>query len=141
MTREIKFRAWDKKEKKMFNSGGSIKALANIEWFIEYDFELMQFTGLKDKNGKEIYEGDIVEHINRNCDKEIILPTKSIVRFGIEYVDTSLYEDNMTEINGFYLEPIDCKDNYEKMHYMSAFSNGLGIDIIGNIYETPELLK
>jgi len=33
------------------------------------------------------------------------------------------------------------KDNYEKMHYMSAFSNGLGIDIIGNIYETPELLK
>ena len=67
LVREIKFRAWDKENKVMIYPKGILfdGRVVNfncgiLEPFEEY--ELMQFTGLYDKNGKEIYEGDIIKY-------------------------------------------------------------------------------
>lgn len=110
--REIKFRAWDKEypERKMSYS----RDWANYDWgdLIQDKerFEVMQYTGLKDKNGKEIYEGDILEGFG-----------KWVVMFSNGKFIFQLQKRNK---RGFDPESIDFDF----------------VAVIGNIYENPELL-
>lgn len=118
MNREIKFRAWDKSCDKMRGENG-IKDCFSLRSDGVYndDYILMQFTGLKDKNGKEVYEADIVIH-----DGE-----KIVVNYGIQSVDA--FEGAGFNLWSFYGQKL------------GGFRLQSEIEIIGNIYENPELLK
>lgn len=118
---ELRFRAWDKN--KMHYSDD----YNNLEHFFAHfdgDFNtsiLMQFTGLKDKNGKEIWEGDIVKSYFY---KEEI----SEIKFGRCGVNIGEYP-----AHGFYYT---CDDHREILCLGDCLNE---IEIIGNAYENPEL--
>ena len=115
--REIKFRAWGVAEDcdeweiqysfDIISSDGEIfeRGSARPEWV------LMQFTGLLDKQGKEIYEGDIVEFKYANI--------KKLKRAVIEWGSSGFW------VVGWWNKIADYK----------------GFEVIGNIYENPELLE
>src|SRR5512146_66283 len=119
MKREIKFRAWSKKTNDWCDHGSA-------EWFFSdgggplyssYDSEhteLMQYTGLKDKNGKEIYEGDVVEVEDG--------PNKK--KREIVFKDGAF---SLKLLNG-------------ATEYLPNYVRYGQIEVIGNIYENPELL-
>lgn len=144
--REIKFRAWDKSINSMMDVGeihychGGMKvcgtgASIGNGWATEAngfkhdcDVVLMQYTGLKDKNGEEIYEGDILSspHFLDAGGRQHIL------KHSVEWSD---------KFFGWFL--LNCgsrdRDNGSIQLFVGAKYGQL--EIIGNIYENPELME
>ena len=130
MSREIKFRAWLKEEKKIVNvetidfTDKSIQYLEKSEIINAYllrrvsfdDVELMQYTGLNDKNDKEIYEGDILFFRDEN--------TKYVV----------VWQDA-----AFIIKSIEIRKYSEKMCWLD--DTEICCEIVGNIYENKNLLE
>lgn len=124
--REIKFRAWHKEEKiigevlgidilhkEIFFSNEDVDCYEHTDF---KDIELMQYTGLKDKNNKEVYEGDIVK-LRANHGIGVIKYYDEWGVFVVEYI-----KPRPLTVLGM---------NYYKED----------IEILGNIYKNPELIK
>ena len=149
MSREIKFRAWHKKYKEMYE-------VTRIDWEAEFvwvkyydddreewfsreehfaDLELMQYTGLKDKNGVEIYEGDIVKWMDERDVYSI-----EFGEFGVPNFEEEGYQDLAV---GYYLKPQHDLKEVEPFNMTIPLHKKYAsrMEVIGNIYENPELLE
>jgi uncharacterized phage protein (TIGR01671 family) len=140
MVIEIKFRAWDEDNERM----GRVEDYLNIKptngkeyWMckafgdfmfmaLSHEWKLMQYTGLKDKNGKEIYEGDILKpyDVSDNQFLSVI-----IMKHGCFGYDSS----------GGDFVPLGRNHHY--FNLMEGSHQSHILEIIGNIYENPEILK
>jgi uncharacterized phage protein (TIGR01671 family) len=143
--REIKFRAWMKDQKEMCevlminfqNNHIGVKTkdynIIQVGSLWKYtqkvarfdDVELMQYTGLKDKNGVEIYEGDILRVLNDNIGE---YECGEVVMGGL-----GLWAIRLCGLKVPVFEFIDNR--------LSIVHSTERIEVIGNIYENPELLE
>jgi uncharacterized phage protein (TIGR01671 family) len=131
MNRLIKFRAWLTNSKDItFSKGNHMDydvvlvdgKYADVEsgWDIQgtRDYPIMQYTGLKDKNGKEIYENDLVKSDSHNP-----------AVYQIEFIEGG-FCGTRPDLKGF---PVDINHFYPSV--------GCEIEVIGNIYSNPDLIK
>lgn len=153
--REIKFRAWDTRNKKMAlfhqpsfryeyremvlsvvaNGEPDYTAFGELDRQLDDEIILMQYTGLHDKYGKEIYEGDVVKYCYdlgmRTPDTEFlgeVIYATQIMREGRE---------DEHRVVGFCLRGIDIDGSF----WYTDFPNIPNIEVIGNVFENADLLK
>lgn len=113
--RTIKFRAWDGEH--MIHDIGIRSGMAlHLDTGKMHDWPLMQYTGLNDKDGQEIYEGDVVENHHPEMTSGIYIVRFSLSDFGTRFEIVN----HATGVNRWWNEAT-CR-------------------VIGNIYENPELL-
>lgn len=172
MTREIKFRAWHPLNKEMvypingqnFGYGGYTRSdiLRDFE-----DENIMQYTGLKDKTGKEIYEGDVVAVRNKMGDNSeyetyCAYSVNTLNHEGFEMIARKLLGDNpnnqhpihqtlsfrsrslCTDYRNSNYDRLAIEETHGENHTYSKtwkqnqYSNDM--EVIGNVYENPNLL-
>jgi uncharacterized phage protein (TIGR01671 family) len=147
--RQIKFRAWDKENKNMLYP----KPLSPIKFMLSFSgefgwfdldkqmwsgiipkryYELMQYTGLKDKNGTEIYEGDILLVTSETYTNFGKTPTG---RFSKEYYEVIWKDD------GWGYKVLKSDHTIEGTEIKGLKVTTKYAEVIGNIYEHPHLLE
>lgn len=136
-----KYRAWDYDDKQMWKVIGWSETIwgdceddyliicdfdesprfkeTNVRHSLE--FKLMQFTGLKDKNGREIYEGDILEFNDCSYARTAGHVDDKILKSKVEFYYGAFWVDGIL--------------------LLDAIQNDEELEIVGNIYENPELLE
>ena len=123
--REIKFRVWDKTLNKI-HCWSTIENHFTFEELLDDNFfEAMQYTGLKDKNGTEIYDGDYIRYSARTINGSIFTHVCRVFQ----------HESGTWRIEGYR------EDNHSYETKGTVYEKRLICEVIGNIYENPELAK
>lgn len=143
MKNKFRYRVFDNDDKKMYDAIFLNYENNSVEWyndknkkraaFIE-EVPTVQCTGLKDKNGKLIYEGDILD---------LYVSSKKLYRYEVKYEIGSFMLESQDEIFDFpkvwndYVYPLS-QLYYEYQNEENFIDQ---CEVVGNIYENPELLK
>jgi uncharacterized phage protein (TIGR01671 family) len=153
--REIKFRAWDKNKSAMIRNSVDAEdwgpydewwgpeekiAFEGLEYLAEAEhLILMQFTGLKDKNGKEIYEGDILAVDNEWAEPEgSVHWVKHIEHYEVAWGE---WDGGDHETDTWILRNPNFTEDHHELYPGDLCGHSEDSEVIGNIYENPELLK
>lgn len=143
--REIKFRAWNKRRR-----------FLDSAWMIDFEHGevchskhnasdinacvLMQFTGLKDKNGKDIYEGDIVKIYNISYRRGSYYEPEDYEGYcvgEVHYVPSK----GFVLRKSFFHDTVDGDNVIKELCYPNQRFSSSKSEVIGNVYENPELLE
>lgn len=123
--REVKFRIWDKENLEILG-WDIIEGEGTFEWLNDFTFNVMQYTGLKDMDERDVYEGDLF----KDGDGRIFE-----MKFG-EYtriIGLGAFKRMRIGGYGWYLKKVNSKD-------VVASTECQYVEMIGNIYENPELI-
>ena len=125
--REIKFRAWDKEEQEMldWDKFFNLDIAQVFESKGSWGVYPMQYTGLKDKNGTEIYDGDYIRYSMRTINGSIYTHVCRVFQ----------HESGTWRIEGYH------EDNHSYETKGTVYAAHLICEVIGNIYENPEWAK
>jgi uncharacterized phage protein (TIGR01671 family) len=152
MTREIRFRAWDEQanEWRYFQIGAPFTDFQQeiYDRLCIDGVQFYQYCGLKDKNGKDIYEGDCIDFAIKerrcNCDSETELfsSSKFCPSCGREVMRSDFIRRGFIEFKkaGFYISYKDDKDRSFTWGYFAAEQFIEWIEVIGDIHTRPDLL-
>jgi len=134
--REIKFRAWDGEKMLGQDRVGVANGRALVlDTSKSKDWPLMQYTGLKDRQGREIYEGDVLWRMAKDYKG---VEHESIQLVGMGDWCNGVMEDNFT-YTGPHVKGISGLGSSWYGHLTHNLADNC--EVIGNIYENPELLK